>query len=146
MIYITLELEQQIRREGEKYYPDECCGILFGELSEQDSGSQTVKRVKSLLPVVNSFSDGERYHRFLITPETMLQAELEARRRGQDIVGFYHSHPDHPAIPSEYDRAHALPVYSYVITAVAANVAVELNSFELSSDKHIFYPEEIHII
>lgn len=146
MIYIARELAQQVRAEGEKYYPDECCGILFGELSEQASGSQMVKRVESILPVNNSFSDGERYHRFLITPETMLQAELEARRRGQDIVGFYHSHPDHPAIPSEYDRVHALPMYSYMITAVVQQDAVALNSFELFSNDHTFYPEEIRVI
>lgn len=146
MIYITSELARQIQSEGENCYPDECCGILLGELEDSDSVQTAVKRVKSILPVTNSFSDSERYHRFLITPEMMLQAELEARKRKQDIVGFYHSHPNNPAFPSEYDRAHALPVYSYIITSVVFETAVALNSFELSTEDNAFYPEEITVI
>lgn len=143
MIYITDELQQQIKAEGEKYYPNECCGILLGKLEKMGTDGQNVKRISSILPVNNSFSDEEQYHRFLITSEMMMQAELEARKHKQDIVGFYHSHPNNPAFPSEYDRIHALPVYSYIITSVVFEIAIKMNSFELSAEERIFYPEDI---
>lgn len=167
MIYITMEVQQQIKAESERCYPDECCGILFGKLEDfseeiegegwkrtsvpQDKSScrkeMFIKRVEGIQPITNSFEDNEKYHRFLITPETMMKAELEARRRKQDIVGFYHSHPNKPAFPSEYDREHALPIYSYIITSVVFGIVVETNCFELSvkEETSIFYPEDIRV-
>lgn len=101
MIYFTKEIKQQILQESERCYPNECCGILFGRLGENSD-----KHVELISPVDNSSGEEEAFHRFLITSEIMRKAELEARKRKMDIVGFYHSHPNKPAIASEYDRAH----------------------------------------
>ena len=98
VLKLTKEIENDIRQAGAAAYPNECCGIMFGS----EDGDDHV--VKSLRPIVNARESGEQYHRFLITAEEMMQAELEARRLGLEIVGFYHSHPDHPAKPSDYDR------------------------------------------
>lgn len=143
MIQISEKLLARICEEGEKSYPDECCGILFGSV-----GEDRIKAAERIEPVCNSFTEEEKYHRFLITPETMLWAELSARERGEDIVGFYHSHPDCEAVPSEYDRVHAFPVYSYLITSIRKGKAAETASFELFCEKEdsSFLVEEIQII
>lgn len=142
MIHISETLLNQIREESKRSYPNECCGILFGRIEEDN-----VKTAECLKPVVNSSESGEQYHRFLITPETMLQAELEARRNKKDIVGFYHSHPEDAAIASEYDKNHALPIYSYIITSVIKGKVEDLRSWELFMEEEgtKFYPEEIRI-
>ena len=101
--------------------------------------------VKSLRPIVNARESGEQYHRFLITAEEMMQAELEARRLGLEIVGFYHSHPDHPAKPSDYDRDHALPFYSYIILRVAEGRPELMTSWRLQISREAFDPEQYEI-
>lgn len=143
LIYLTKEIKKQILKESEKHYPNECCGILLGKLGENSD-----KYVESILPVDNSYDEKEAFHRFLITPEIMRQVELEARKRKIDIVGFYHSHPNKPAIASEYDRSHALSVYSYIITSVALGIAIDIKSYELSLEKEEieFNKEEIGIL
>lgn len=142
MIHISETLLSQIREESVRSYPNECCGILFGRIEEDN-----VKVAENLQPVVNSSESGEQYHRFLITPETMLQAELEARRKKKDIVGFYHSHPEDVAIASEYDKNHALLIYSYIITSVIKGKVEDMRSWELFIEEEgtRFDPEEIHI-
>lgn len=143
LIYVTKRIKQQILQESERCYPNECCGILFGRLGENSE-----KYVESILPVDNSFDEKEAFHRFLITPEIMRKAELEARKRKIDIVGFYHSHPNKPAIASEYDRAHALPVYSYIITSVTVGIAMDIKSYELVLDEElpVFKKEEVVVL
>ena len=141
VICLTDVLVGEIKREGEKAYPDECCGVLLGVL-----GRTGEKSVTQILPVSNEFSEGEQYHRFLITPENMLDAEKKARSLKLDVLGFYHSHPDHPAKPSDYDREHALPFYSYIITAVEKGEAKEVTSWTLKDDRSEFVFEEILII
>jgi proteasome lid subunit RPN8/RPN11 len=140
MLYITEVLMNEINGEGKKAYPDECCGILFGLLDE--AGDKTVTQI---LPIENEFSQGEQYHRFLITPENMLSAEKKARSLKMDVLGFYHSHPDHPAKPSDFDREHALPFYSYMITAVEKGEAKETTSWILEDDRSAFIAEYIII-
>jgi proteasome lid subunit RPN8/RPN11 len=125
-----------IRAEAEKTYPDECCGFLLGETAADGARWMT-----EALPSPNTRADGEKYHRFRIEAEEFMRAELEARRRGRDILGIYHSHPDHPAVPSDYDREQALPFYSYVIVAVAKGRAGAMNSWELRSDRTGFEAE-----
>ena len=88
---------------------------------------------------------GEQYHRFLITAEDMMQAELDARKLGLEIVGFYHSHPDHPARPSDYDRDHALPFYSYIILRVAEGSPELMTSWQLQLSREAFDSEELVI-
>jgi len=138
MLVIPSGLEKQIRIAGETAYPDECCGILIGEVDS--GGSKIVKRTEA---VNNAREEGEKRHRFLITPEDILHAERIARAARLEIMGFYHSHPDHPASPSEYDKDHALPFYSYAIVSVEGGRSKELRSWELSPDRANFLPEKI---
>ncbi|MDR0196823.1 MAG: M67 family metallopeptidase [Oscillospiraceae bacterium] len=138
MLYMDDGLKSAVEREGEKAYPNECCGVLFGEVGE--SGD---KRVRLIEPIVNSHEESEKYHRFLITPDDVLAAELKARSLKFDVLGFYHSHPDCPAEPSDYDREHALPFYSYVITSVNKGEAKDFKSWELVGDRSGFIPEEV---
>jgi len=138
MLNLFSEHEKIIRTEGESAYPNECCGVLIGEVD--DKGVKTLKHSEAIR---NAREDGEQYHRFLITPEDMMQAEITARKRKQDVIGFYHSHPDHPALPSDYDKEHALPFYSYVIVSVNKKKAEALTSWELTSDRKNFESEKI---
>jgi proteasome lid subunit RPN8/RPN11 len=138
MILLKAEAEKRIREEGERAYPNECCGFLLGRFSTDEE-----KQAELVLTVENSWEAGEQYHRFVITPEDFMRAERDARQQKLEIVGIYHSHPDHPARPSDYDREHALPFYSYLILAVKAGKAGELTSWELNSDRNQFTEEEI---
>lgn len=138
MVLIPTKLIDIIKSESEKYYPNECCGIIFGEYGE-------TKKAVTVEPIINSSEDSEKYHRFLITPETFLKAELKARQLKLDILGFYHSHPDCPAKPSDYDKEHALPFYSYVIASVMNGKAADFTSWELSEGRENFNPEKIEI-
>jgi proteasome lid subunit RPN8/RPN11 len=140
MMRLSSELERNIRTDGENAYPNECCGVLIGEVDNAG-----VKSVKSTLTIDNAREDGEQYHRFLITPEDMLRAEQTARSMKLDVIGFYHSHPDHPSAPSGYDKDHALPFYSYVIISVDKGKAQVLTSWELTEDRIDFIQEEIII-
>jgi len=139
MIYISNDLKSTIGKEGEKFYPNECCGIIYGKYDDS-------KKAVSVEAIENSFDDAEKHHRFLITPEDMMKAELKARSLKLDILGFYHSHPDHPAKPSDYDREHALPFYSYVIVSVANGKAENFTSWELEENRSKFNQEVIQEI
>ncbi|MDR0220102.1 MAG: M67 family metallopeptidase [Lachnospiraceae bacterium] len=138
MIFVDNALADAIRREGERAYPNECCGVLLGDIDENDH-----KVLHLIEPIVNSREEGEQYHRFLITPEDIMRAEQKARSLKMDVLGFYHSHPDCPAKPSDYDKEHALPFYSYIILSVFEGVAGETTSWELDSDRAGFHVEEI---
>lgn len=141
LINISKEILEQMLLDGTNRYPEECCGILFGRIDEKG-----VKTAEYAEYADNSRDESEKKRRFEITPEIMLKAELTARRRGYDIIGFYHSHPDCEAIPSEYDRSHALPVYSYIIMSVVKGKALQTKSYELSPDSRQFREEKINII
>ena len=138
MLALSPPLAEQIRAHGGETYPDECCGALLG----RDEESR--REVKELFPLVNRRGDSPR-NRFSITPEDFRAAEQAARERGLDVVGWYHSHPDHPPLPSEYDREHAWPWYSYVIVSVEKSQAKQLRSWRLSDDRMRFMPEEIAV-
>ncbi len=129
MIVITEEQKQVINAHGEKTYPNECCGIMLGQVLPDG-----VKELKELLAVDNSREDKEQYHRFEIRADDLLKAEKEAAARHLDVIGFYHSHPDHPAEPSEYDRSHAFLFYSYIIVAVGKGKAGNFTSWELNKE------------
>ena len=139
MLKLTRQIDEAIRMAGADAYPNECCGILLG------SGEGGDHVVMSLRPIENARESDEQYHRFLITAEEMMQAELEARRLGLDIVGFYHSHPDHPAKPSDYDREHALPFYSYIILRVADGKPEQMTSWRLRPSREFFDSEPLEI-
>jgi proteasome lid subunit RPN8/RPN11 len=138
MLLLSLELEKNIRADGETAYPNECCGVLIGEFDNAG-----VKIARRTLTIDNAREDGEQYHRFLITPEDMMKAEQAARAMKLDVIGFYHSHPDHPSAPSGYDKDHALPFYSYVIISVDKGKAQVLTSWELTDDRMDFLQENI---
>ncbi|HEX7879396.1 MAG TPA: M67 family metallopeptidase [Candidatus Eisenbacteria bacterium] len=129
---------EAIRRHGEEAFPHECCGLLLGKV-EPDGRT---KRVTTVEPLANEREES-RHNRFLITPETFLAADRSARRRGIDILGFYHSHPNAPAVPSEFDREHAWPFYSYIIVSVVDGGARELDSWTLAEDRTRFDAEPV---
>jgi proteasome lid subunit RPN8/RPN11 len=138
MLVLSPQEEKSIRTAGENAYPNECCGVMIGEIDK--AGVKTVKCVQA---IENSWEDGEQYHRFLITPEDIMRAEQTARSMKLDVVGFYHSHPDCEAVPSEYDKDHALPFYSYVIVSVKQRKSEDLNSWELTLNRAEFLREEL---
>jgi proteasome lid subunit RPN8/RPN11 len=136
---ITAELLDGIRAHGRATYPEECCGLLLGEADGM------AKSVRDLRAMRNTREDSPK-NRYLIDPRELLDAEREARARKLDIVGVYHSHPDHPARPSEFDREHAFPWYSYIVVRVAAGEPGELTSWVLRDDRSAFDAEEIEIL
>ena len=131
------ELER-IEQQGVEAYPEECCGVLLGK--EQNGR----KRLSDILPLNNAREDSRR-NRFLILPEDFVRSEREARARGMEILGFYHSHPDHPARPSDYDREHAWPWYTYLILAVEKGKPKAMTGWSLADDRASFLPEEMTI-
>ena len=117
-------------------YPEEGCGVLIGR--ERDGG----RDVEEVLPFDNRRGD-ERERRYLIAPEQLLAAEKRARERGLDVIGFFHSHPDHPAEPSRFDLDHAWPYYSYLIVSVRGGEPREAAAWRLADDRARFVPEPL---
>ncbi|MEM8715628.1 MAG: M67 family metallopeptidase [Cyanobacteria bacterium P01_A01_bin.3] len=137
-LHLTPDQKAQIRSHGESAFPQECCGLLLGDIELQDG--QEHKLVKGLWSVDNTWdsvdnpvADGESMNRrFLIEPADFKRGYDEARKQGLGVIGTYHSHPNHPAIPSEFDRQHAFPWgYSCVIVSVADGNAADLRSWVL---------------
>lgn len=137
MIDIKKNHIDQIKEHAQKDYPYECCGILLGKF---ENGEKTVTQV---LEIVNEKEDENKHNRYLIPSSKILETELYAIKNGLDIVGFYHSHPDHSAIPSAYDVEHALPVYSYLIVSVYDAKAIDFTISVLSQDRAKFEKELI---
>ena len=127
MLKLTGKIETEIRQAGAEAYPNECCGIMFGSEDGDDHA------VKSLRPIVNARESGEQYHRFLITAEEMMRAELEARRLGLEIVGFYHSHPDAPARLSNEDIKGMIPDMTYVVVSALNGKRSEVNAYKIKT-------------
>jgi proteasome lid subunit RPN8/RPN11 len=129
MLKITQIAYAALRRHGEQTYPHECCGVLLGHFDDDGANSKTVTRVAKC-GNTRADSPHNRYH---IDPKELIQIQREARDRGEDILGFYHSHPDHPAkwSPTDLAEAHWFGC-SYVITSVEKGKPTITNSFELS--------------
>jgi proteasome lid subunit RPN8/RPN11 len=143
-LVLTPEQAAQIEREGVAAYPNECCGAMLGrDISSPQAQLEPRRIVQRLEPLVNSFSADEQYHRFSLDPRELMQLEKRAGEAGLAVLGFYHSHPDHPARPSETDRQHAWPYYSYVIVAIAQRKPVDLTSWQLDETTEQFKAEEI---
>jgi proteasome lid subunit RPN8/RPN11 len=130
-------VRQGIRAHGEEAYPEECCGAMLGR--DRDDG---VREIVEILRIGNT-KDENRTRRYLIDPKDLLAAEKTARGKKLDVLGIYHSHPDHPSRPSEFDREHAMPFWSYVIVAVAKGKAELLTSWQLSEDRQVFSEEPV---
>ena len=131
---LTLEagVADAIRAHGRETFPHECCGAMLGK--------DGVVREAFALP--NTTEEGPR-RRFLVRPDDYRIAEERAREAGLDLLGFYHSHPDHPARPSQYDLDHAWPFFSYVIVSVREGVSEDMTSWRLREDRSAFDPEEL---
>ncbi|HYB62652.1 MAG TPA: M67 family metallopeptidase [Methylomirabilota bacterium] len=136
MIHLDENLATGIRAHAAREYPYECCGALLG------ADGATGREVRALLPLANGRDDSPR-NRFLISADEVCAAERAAAERGLGLIGWYHSHPDHPARPSEFDREHAWPWYSYIIVRVAGGAAEEMTSWRLRDDRTHYDPEEI---
>lgn len=137
---LAADVERAIRAHGERTYPHECCGLLLGRLDGD------ARRVTAAHEIENAREDGARHNRYLIGPDDYLAGEKAARARGLDVLGFYHSHPDHPAWPSEFDREHAWPWYAYLIVAVAKGRSHDMNAFRLAEDRARFEPEPLDVV
>jgi proteasome lid subunit RPN8/RPN11 len=124
-----------IFRHGEETYPHECCGALVGRGRE----------VIATVPLPNTTEEGPR-RRFLVRPSDYRTAEARATELDAELLGFYHSHPDHPARPSQYDLDHALPSFSYIIVSVLAGVAGDMRSWKLRDDRSAFDEEALSVL
>ena len=138
MITVTNEQIAEIERHGERQYPYECGGMLIGHLAADGS-----KSLVELLPMENAMDQSEQHNRVLITPKDVLRAERYAREKKLDVIGYYHSHPDHPARPSQFDLDHALPVWTYIIVSVEQGTAADVRAWEMENDRSKFNEEEI---
>ena len=136
-IEITETQLELVRRTGEESYPRECCGFLLGKVR---AGS---KSVLSVQPSRNSAAAPNQRNRYLIDPLDYLETHKNARNRGKEIIGFFHSHPDAEARPSEFDTEHAWPWYSYLIVSVRNRKAGPLTSWILKDDRSGFDEEDI---
>jgi len=138
MLEITEKLLNDIHLHGETTYPEEGAGFLIGTESDP-------RQVKTIYPLKNAREDGARHNRYLITPQDYLKADNAANEMGLELIGIFHSHPDHPNRPSEFDREGAQPFFSYIITSVDKGQAVESRSWQLLEDRSKFKEETIDI-
>jgi proteasome lid subunit RPN8/RPN11 len=136
MLAVSKQLVEQINAHVERAYPGEGAGFLLGAEGE----------VKDILPLENAREEEARYNRFLLTPEDYMKAELKAMELGVDLIGVFHSHPDCPNVPSEYDREWAQPFFSYIITRVDEGRSVSHRSWRLVEDRTTYEEEKIEII
>ena len=141
MITLSQHLLAEIREHGRRDYPYECCGLLIGQF-----GGAGQKVVLETYAISNAREESAKRNRFLITPEELIRGERHAASKQLDVVGFYHSHPDSPAVPSQYDLEHAWPTYSYIIVSTNSQQATDLFSWEQEPDRTKFNEEEIKIL
>jgi proteasome lid subunit RPN8/RPN11 len=130
----------EIRQHGERDYPFECCGLLIGVFE-----AETAKLVNETYAISNAREEAAKRKRFLIRPEELMRGEKYARERGLDVIGFYHSHPDDQAVPSQYDLEHAWPTYSYIVVSVERGKAADVRSWEMTPDRSRFEEEQIDL-
>lgn len=138
MMRIPGFLYQQIARHAEHAYPEECCGVLFGS---DATGERLVRAVQE----IDNSQDANRARRFLISPGQYRAAEREAAVLQMDLLGFYHSHPDHPAQPSAFDTEHALPWFTYVIVSVDKARAADARAWLLREDRTCFVEQGLTV-
>jgi proteasome lid subunit RPN8/RPN11 len=132
-LVLTSQVDSAIRAHGAETYPNECCGALIGREGI----------VSETFALPNTTEEGPRT-RFLVRPQDYQAAERRASELGAELLGFYHSHPDHPARPSQYDLDHAWPVFSYVIVSVRGGVSEDMTSWRLREDRSVFDQEDLN--
>ncbi len=144
MIELSAADLARIRAHGEASYPEECCGVMVGSVERAGGANGALRvRVVRLVGADNEREQENRHNRYLIPPEVILRTEREARSEGLEVVGYYHSHPDHPSRPSDFDREHAWPGYSYLIVSVRDGRAADERSWRLDNDRSRFHEEPI---
>jgi proteasome lid subunit RPN8/RPN11 len=141
---------QAMQSHAKQVYPEECCGLLLGFTEPEGNRLVEVRAAqnawdKQIASEMAANPSITKVRRYWISPEEMLAAMRDARDRGMDIIGIYHSHPDHPALPSECDRQLAWPQYSYVILSIRQGEVGEIYSWQLD-DHHQFQPEELMVL
>jgi len=129
---LNAHVDAAIRAHGAETYPNECCGALIGRDGV----------VTETLALPNMTDEGPRT-RFRVTPKDYREAERRASDAAGELLGFYHSHPDHPARPSQYDLDHAWPFFSYVIVSVREGVSGDMTSWRLREDRSAFDQEDL---
>jgi proteasome lid subunit RPN8/RPN11 len=139
MIQIDQKIIDAITAHAERDYPHECGGMLIGKFEEGK------KSVVETFPLENAREEEARHNRVLILPKDVLRAERYAREKKLDVVGYYHSHPDDRAVPSQYDLDHALPVWSYIIASVLKGKVDDIASWEMENDRTRFNEEEMEL-
>lgn len=143
MIRIRPRDLDRIAADAEAAYPAEGCGFLMGRMPA--SAPEEPREIASVLPAANA-RETERGRRYLIAPHEVRETEERATAEGLVIVGFFHSHPDHPAVPSEFDREHAWPWYTYLIVPVANGKAGRPRAWRLREDREAFDEEKVTIM
>lgn len=136
-LVVSAKQMAQMEAHCQEAYPFEGCGMLLGRA---ENGRKVVVDV---LPTGNARESEAQHNRYLIPPEEILKGELAAEARGLEVIGYFHSHPDHPARPSEFDRDHAWPWYSYVIFSVRKGEAEDRRSWQLREDRSGFEEETL---
>ena len=136
MIIIEPQARQLMTADAVKTFPDECCGFLFGRETAEE-------RIIEQVLAVNNAREGDKRRRFEINPRDYLGAERYADEKNLLLLGVYHSHPNHPAIPSEHDRLSAQPNFSYVILSIVNNEYAGLRSWRLNEEQQ-FEEEKIY--
>ncbi len=131
-VLLPAALRQRVFDQLQNTYPNEGGGFLLGTIAD------SVITVADIEPITNVFESEEQFHRYAMTPKDWMRLEDEADKRNLTLIGYYHSHPDHPAIPSEFDRVHALPNFRYLITSVQQGKAVDIRVWQLSDDRSRF--------
>jgi proteasome lid subunit RPN8/RPN11 len=137
---IPKKVLQDIYAHGELAYPEEGAGLLLGEINGDE------RQVVEILTLPNTREQSARRNRYLLSAEDYMQAEAEAAEKGLDVLGVFHSHPDHPNEPSEFDRQWAWPSFSYLITSVRMGKAADSRSWRLLNDRAEFVEEAIKIV
>ena len=140
MITISKTHFIDIKAHGEDAYPDECCGALLGGLDQEG----TQKTATGLVRLENQTTEN-KHRRFAITAEDYRALESRAKEKGLTLLGFYHTHPDHPAEPSKTDLKFAWPFFSYLILSVEKGKSATLRSFELNIQTQSFHKEDLKI-
>ena len=138
MIILSKTLLSEIQAHGESTYPEECCGALLGKLDYQ----KNEKKALRILRIENESPEDRKTH-FTIRPEDYKNIESYAKTEGLDLLGFYHSHPDHPPEPSVTDLEYAWPIFSYIIISVLKGVSGKIASYQLNLESNKFEAENL---
>lgn len=134
-VVLTRAQVREIEAHAQETYPEECCGFLLGP-SDQPRRIAEVRRATNVV-------ESDRGRRYVIDPREILTVEKSLEGMDREILGFYHSHPDHPAAPSEFDRSHAWPWYSYVILSIVDRMPADLRAWSLDGETQSFRSEPL---